>query len=71
MSPKQYLKLLRIENARFSLKHMREETAARLAVELGFYDQAHFIREFQGVVGMTPYAYMKRHEKRTKNVTLW
>jgi AraC-like DNA-binding protein len=66
MSPKQYLKLLRIEKARSSLKHMREETTARLAVELGFYDQAHFIREFRDVVGVTPYAYMKRHEKRTK-----
>jgi AraC-like DNA-binding protein len=66
MSPKQYLKLLRIENARSSLRHMREETTARLAVELGFYDQAHFIREFRDVVGMTPYAYMKRHERRTQ-----
>jgi AraC-like DNA-binding protein len=66
MSPKQYLKLLRIERARSSLKQMREATTARLAVELGFYDQAHFIREFRAVVGMTPYVYMKRHEKRTQ-----
>jgi AraC-like DNA-binding protein len=63
MSPKQYLKLLRIERARSSLKQMCEPTTARLAVELGFYDQAHFIREFRDVVGMTPYAYMKRHER--------
>jgi AraC-like DNA-binding protein len=28
---------------------------------LGFYDQAHFIREFSMVVGMTPFAYLKRH----------
>jgi AraC-like DNA-binding protein len=62
MSPKEYLKLLRIENARLSLKTLREETTARLAVELGFYDQAHFIREFRAVTGVTPYAYMKRHD---------
>jgi AraC-like DNA-binding protein len=64
MSPKQYAQVLRIETARLSLKGMREETTARLAVELGFYDQAHFIREFRAVVGMTPYAYMKRRHKR-------
>lgn len=64
MSPKQYAKLLRIEAARLSLKRINEETTARLAVELGFYDQAHFIREFRAVVGLTPYAYLKRHDKR-------
>jgi AraC-like DNA-binding protein len=63
MSPKQYAQLLRVETARLSLKHMREATTARLAVELGFYDQAHFIREFRAVTGMTPYAYMKRKRK--------
>jgi AraC-like DNA-binding protein len=63
MSPKQYAQLLRIETARLSLKHMNEATTARLAVELGFYDQAHFIREFRAVVGLTPYAYMKRERE--------
>jgi transcriptional regulator GlxA family with amidase domain len=63
MSPKQYAQLLRIETARLSLKRMSETTTARLAVELGFYDQAHFIREFRAVTGMTPYAYLERHHK--------
>lgn len=69
MSPKQYLRLLRITNARSALKQRREETTARLAVELGFYDQAHFIREFRAVVGMTPSAYIKRHEPRRQVTT--
>jgi AraC-like DNA-binding protein len=60
MSPKQYAQLLRIETARLSLKRMSEATTARLAVELGFYDQAHFIRAFRAVVGVTPSAYMSR-----------
>jgi AraC-like DNA-binding protein len=60
MSPKHYAQLARVENARLNLKRMSEQSTTRLAVELGFYDQAHFIREFRAVVGMTPYRYMQR-----------
>jgi transcriptional regulator GlxA family with amidase domain len=60
MSPKQYSQLLRVETARLALKQMDERSTAGLAAELGFYDQAHFIREFSAVIGMKPYAYMKR-----------
>ncbi|MCB9133829.1 MAG: helix-turn-helix domain-containing protein [Anaerolineales bacterium] len=60
MSPKQYAQLQRVENARVALKKMRGQTTTRLGLELGFYDQAHFIREFSDVVGITPYAYLKR-----------
>ena len=59
MTPKQYARLVRVETARLALKQHRESTT-RLAVDLGFYDQAHFIREFRSVIGMTPTAYKKR-----------
>jgi AraC-like DNA-binding protein len=63
MSPKQYARLLRVETARLALKRMRAPSTTYLAAELGFYDQAHFIREFSAVVGMTPYAYLKRSRR--------
>jgi AraC-like DNA-binding protein len=64
MSPKQYSQLLRVEVARLALKQINEiSTTTSIAANLGFYDQSHFIREFSAVVGMTPYAYMKRHQK--------
>lgn len=63
ISPKQYAQLLRVETARLALKRMREQTTAYLAAELGFYDQSHFIREFSAVVGLTPYAYMRRNRQ--------
>lgn len=66
MSPKQYSQLLRIETARLALKQMNEQSTTRLAVDLGFYDQAHFIREFRAVIGMTPYAYLKRNRKQSE-----
>lgn len=59
MTPKQYARLVRVETARLALKQ-HPATTTRLAVDLGFYDQAHFIREFRSVIGMTPTAYKKR-----------
>lgn len=61
MSPKQYTQLLRVDKAREALKGMSQSSTTRLSMELGFYDQPHFIREFSAVVGMTPYAYMRRN----------
>jgi AraC-like DNA-binding protein len=60
MSPKQYARLQRIDLARLALKQKQSNTY--LAMELGFYDQAHFIREFRAVIGTTPYVYMKRKQ---------
>jgi AraC-like DNA-binding protein len=36
------------------------EDLAGLAASLGWFDQAHFSREFRSVVGMTPSAYLAR-----------
>lgn len=66
MSPKQYAQLLRVETARQALKQLNGQTTTRLAAELGFYDQSHFIREFSAVVGVTPYAYLKRKHKHSQ-----
>jgi AraC-like DNA-binding protein len=61
VSPKQFSQLLRVETARLALRQINKSSTANLAVELGFYDQSHFIREFSAVIGLTPYAYyMKR-----------
>ncbi len=60
MSPKQYACLLRVDRARLALKQLDGQTTTRIGTDLGYFDQSHFIREFNAVVGMTPYAYMKR-----------
>jgi AraC-like DNA-binding protein len=65
MSPKQYAQLIRVETARLALKQMNGQTTTTLAAALGYYDQSHFIREFGAVIGLTPYAYMKRHDPLT------
>jgi AraC-like DNA-binding protein len=63
MSPKQYAQLLKVERARLALKRLNGQATVQVAADLGYYDQSHFIREFQSVIGMTPYAYLKRSRK--------
>jgi AraC-like DNA-binding protein len=35
----------------------------QLALELGYFDQAHFIRDFKALVGRTPAAYVRQHRR--------
>jgi AraC-like DNA-binding protein len=60
MPPRHYARLLRVDRARLALKELNGQTTNRLAADLGYYDQPHFIREFSAVVGMTPIAYLRR-----------
>ena len=58
LSPKFFLRVVRFQEV---LRGIREETngatwAAR-AAEHGFYDQAHFIRDFKAFVGESPGAW--------------
>jgi AraC-like DNA-binding protein len=63
MSPKQYAQLVRVEAARLALKQAQGARAAGIAADMGYFDQAHFIREFSAVVGMTPQAYLQRNRR--------
>lgn len=58
LSPKSYARLLRIDAARKALKQP-VASLTDLGLNLGFYDQSHFIREFKTVIGMTPSAYVE------------
>lgn len=61
ISPKQFSRLQRIRLARDLLKAPKHtESLTDLALQAGYYDQAHFIHEFKQVVGLTPGQYQKR-----------
>lgn len=68
ISPKQYSQLVRVETARLSLKRIHGSSMTRLANDLGYSDQSHFIREFSAVVGMTPTAYRQRSLARRNSL---
>lgn len=60
MTVGEYVRCLRVERARGELEQ-GNISLSRLAVDLGFYDQAHFTRTFKAHVGCTPGAYRRRH----------
>ena len=65
-SARQYLLRVRVEAGCRRLAET-EETVAALAVELGFYDHAHFTRCFRSIMGLTPAQYREqRVPKGTK-----
>lgn len=62
MSPKQFARVARVASARRLLKQPlpQRPSQAWLAQQLGYFDEAHFIRDFQRVVGLTPGRYARR-----------
>ncbi len=59
-SPKKYASIVRMKNVIQSSK--RENTMTELGYEAGFYDQAHFIKEFKSFTGDTPDAFFKNNK---------
>lgn len=58
--PKQYLKIMRFQKAVQEIGNNPSIQWSRLAMESGFYDQAHFINDFKFFSGFTPDVYLKR-----------
>jgi AraC-like DNA-binding protein len=57
VGPKWVLKRLRIHQAIERLTALAPPSWTQFALELGYYDQAHFIRDFSLIAGRTPAAY--------------
>ena len=60
VTPKQYLKIMRFQKAVHRIENDTTRDWSEIAVQNGFYDQAHFINEFRGFSGFTPGEYVKR-----------
>jgi AraC-like DNA-binding protein len=60
VSPKAVLARYRLQDAAAAIDAGEVDDLAELAVSLGWFDQAHFSRDFRAVVGMTPSAYLAR-----------
>jgi AraC-like DNA-binding protein len=59
-SPKWVIQRYRLQEAAERLAHEGAGALSRLAFELGYADQAHFIRDFRAIIGMTPTEYARR-----------
>lgn len=55
VSPKKYYKLIRLHRALSLLKNVSDgKCLPDIAIQSGYYDQAHFTNEFRGFLGRTP-----------------
>ncbi|MEU2033899.1 helix-turn-helix domain-containing protein [Nocardia amamiensis] len=67
--PKWVLRRYRLQDGADLLAKGRTEDLAALAAELGYFDQAHFSREFTAEVGMAPLEYAKNSLRSRDEVT--
>ncbi|HUG41130.1 MAG TPA: AraC family transcriptional regulator [Longimicrobiales bacterium] len=67
LGPKRYHRLVRLGRAIMAAdRHGARPPWSRLALRAGFYDQAHLIREFRALTGLTPAeAHLERAAQRT------
>lgn len=69
LTPKTLSRILRFQHVFNLAESQRFTSLTQLALEAGYYDQAHFIREFRDFSGMTPSAYFSNDHRFTDYFT--
>jgi AraC-like DNA-binding protein len=59
LAPKAFLKVIRFQKAIQELEFSKYINWASIALDCGYYDQAHFINDFKHFSGFTPQQYMR------------
>jgi AraC-like DNA-binding protein len=59
VTPKWVIKRFRLHEAAERLAAGEDVDVPRLAIELGYFDQAHFIKDFKSIVGQSPGQYAR------------
>ncbi|WP_413110218.1 helix-turn-helix domain-containing protein [Thaumasiovibrio sp. DFM-14] len=65
LTPKGFSRAIRCQSAVYDINHCHDLTFSELAVDLGFSDQSHFLREFKKLVNVTPLEYQNRVKDNT------
>lgn len=60
VTPKSYQKIMRFQKTVRDIESLAEIDWAAVSLESGFYDQAHFIKDFKAFSGFTPEQYFRR-----------
>ncbi|WP_454841973.1 helix-turn-helix domain-containing protein [Pseudomonas hormoni] len=60
MSPKTFCRIIRCQAALDTLNTQRDVSFSELALDLGFSDQSHFLRDFKKLVSTTPCDYQRK-----------
>lgn len=59
VSPKWVIQRFRIQEVAERIEKEKSIHYAEMALELGYYDQAHFIKDFKNTIGLSPEEYLK------------
>lgn len=74
ITPKKYVQLVQLNRTLLSMKLYPQKKLTEIALEHGFYDQAHYIRVFKKFSGITPYEFRVRQTAQAHpfiNTILW
>lgn len=61
-TPKQFMKIVRFQNILNSYSRNNGRSFTQMAYENGYFDQAHFIKDFKSFSGLSPKEYFKNHQ---------
>lgn len=67
MTPKLFSRIRRFQQSRRLIQNNPAPNWAALALDLGYFDQSHLIREFQEFAGFSPVDYLLRHKSFVKS----
>ena len=70
LTPKLFCRVNRFQRVVRRLATMNEVDWAQVALDCGYYDQAHFIHDFQAFAGITPSAYLQDRTEHLNHVPL-
>jgi AraC-like DNA-binding protein len=70
LTPKVFCRVQRFQRVVQQVHRLREIDWARVAVDAGYYDQAHFIRDFQAFSGVNPTTYASHRGPHHNHVPL-
>lgn len=60
-TPKQYSRIVRFQQIMRSLSEYGNSSLTQIAIDNGYFDQAHFIRDFKALSGYTPKDFLLRY----------
>ncbi len=67
LSPKRFLRIIRFQKAISDIERKGAQRWTSLALDCGYYDQAHFISDFRNFSGFTPLEYLRRRNSELLN----
>lgn len=67
VTPKWVIQRYRLHEAAERLENGENVDGSRLALDLGYFDQAHFIKDFKAMIGISPEQYSKQLKFKNPN----